>query len=242
MSEHPDDRSGLSSGDPLGGAAEPERPNPVGGDNEPERPSPFGGDSEPERHASGLPAYEPPAAQSGYAGAPPPGALGIAPADAPVLARYTLSGWWARVGAALIDGIIVTIGAILIMLAFGAVFSIGFAAGDDAGTASLIVGLLLSVVAITIMSFLYAPLLMARTNGKTFGRMAMGIRVVRAKGEPMTFGWAMLREVAVKALLFGVLGSLTFGLASLLDVLWPLWDDENRALHDFIVDTRVVRD
>ena len=117
MSEHPDDRSGLSSGDPLGGAAEPERPNPVGGDNEPERPSPFGGDSEPERHASGLPAYEPPAAQSGYAGAPPPGALGVAPADAPVLARYTLSGWWARVGAALIDGIIVTIGAILIMLA-----------------------------------------------------------------------------------------------------------------------------
>ncbi len=23
--------------------------------------------------------------------------------------------------------------------------------------------------------------------------------------------------------------------------LWPLFDDENRALHDFIVDTRVVR-
>jgi uncharacterized RDD family membrane protein YckC len=58
----------------------------------------------------------------------------------------------------------------------------------------------------------------------------------------MTFGWAMLREVAVKALLFGGLGSVTVGLASLLDVLWPLWDDENRALHDFIVDTRVVQD
>ena len=46
--------------------------------------------------------------------------------------------------------------------------------------------------------------MMARTNGKTLGRMAMGIRVVRANGEPMTFGWAMLREVVVKALLFGV--------------------------------------
>jgi hypothetical protein len=25
-------------------------------------------------------------------------------------------------------------------------------------------------------------------------------------------------------------------------VLWPLWDDENRALHDFVVDTRTVKD
>jgi uncharacterized RDD family membrane protein YckC len=56
----------------------------------------------------------------------------------------------------------------------------------------------------------------------------------------VTFGFAMLREVAVKTLLFGIASSLTFGLASLLDVLWPLWDEENRALHDLIVDTRVV--
>ena len=26
------------------------------------------------------------------------------------------------------------------------------------------------------------------------------------------------------------------------DALWPLWDDENRALHDFVVNSRVVRD
>jgi uncharacterized RDD family membrane protein YckC len=92
------------------------------------------------------------------------------------------------------------------------------------------------------VALLYAPLMMARTNGRTLGRMAVGIRVVRASGEPMTFGWAMLREVAVKALLFGVAGSITFGLANLADVLWPLWDDENRALHDFVVDTRTVVD
>jgi uncharacterized RDD family membrane protein YckC len=72
--------------------------------------------------------------------------------------------------------------------------------------------------------------------------MATGIRVVRAGGEPMTFGFALLREVVVKTLLFGIASSLTAGLASLADVLWPLWDEENRALHDFIVNTRVVRD
>jgi uncharacterized RDD family membrane protein YckC len=82
--------------------------------------------------------------------------------------------------------------------------------------------------------------MMARTNGRTVGRMATGIRLVRADGKPIDFGFAMLREVAVKALLFGFLGVLTGGLANLADVLWPLWDEENRALHDFVVDTRTI--
>jgi uncharacterized RDD family membrane protein YckC len=94
---------------------------------------------------------------------------------------------------------------------------------------------------VTVVAFLYAPLLMARTNGQTLGRMATGIRVVRTNGEPMTFGLALLREVVVKGLLINTVGgSLTFGLAGLLDVLWPLWDEENRALHDFVVQTRTV--
>ena len=188
------------------------------------------------RHDAGLPGYQSP---------PPPGALGppaFAGAPAPVAGRYTLAGWWPRVGAALLDGVIVTVGALLILLLFGSVFSVGFFADDQTGVVALVVGLLLASVAIAIVALLYAPLMMARTNGKTLGRMALGIRVIRAGGEPMTLGWAMLREVAVKALLFGVAGSVTFGLANLADVLWPLWDDENRALHDFVVDTRTVVD
>ena len=61
-------------------------------------------------------------------------------------------------------------------------------------------------------------------------------------GEPITFWFAVLREVVVKTLLFGIVGIDHVGIASLLDVLWPLWDEENRALHDFIVSTRVVQD
>ncbi len=48
------------------------------------------------------------------------------------------------------------------------------------------------------------------------------------------------REVAVKALLFAGVGSMLFSVPWLLDVLWPLWDDQRRALHDMLVDTRVV--
>jgi uncharacterized RDD family membrane protein YckC len=213
---------GLTSGDPL--APQPDGP----------------------RHESGLPAYAPDAPQSapGYDSPPPPGALGgPSYAAAPVASgQYQLAGWWSRVGAALIDSLIIGVGALLILVLFGSVFSAGFFESEETGVASLIVGLMLGFLAVAIVALLYAPLMMARTNGKTLGRMALGIRVVRANGQPMTFGFAMLREVAVKALLFGFAGSITFGLANLADVLWPLWDDENRALHDFVVDTRTVKD
>jgi uncharacterized RDD family membrane protein YckC len=227
MSESPRD-PGLTPGDPLGPG--PESP----------------------RHESGLPAPPPAPAPSlprsepapGYSSPPPPGAFGaaFAAAPGPVAGRYTLAGWWSRVGATLLDGVILLVGAFLILLLFGSVFSVGFFADDQTGVVALIVGLFFAVIAITIVSLLYAPLMMSRTNGKTLGRMAVGIRVVRANGEPMTFGWALLREVVIKGLLFGIAGSVTFGLASLADVLWPLWDDENRALHDFLVDTRTVVD
>ncbi len=70
----------------------------------------------------------------------------------------------------------------------------------------------------------------------------MNIRVIRAGGQPISFGFALLREVLVKSLLVGVIASATFGLAWLLDILWPLWDEENRALHDFVVNTRAIVD
>jgi uncharacterized RDD family membrane protein YckC len=182
----------------------------------------------------------------GYTSTPPPGAGGPPVASfgttAPVAGRYALAGWWSRVGAALIDGVIVGVGGLLLLIAITAPFSLGFFASEDAGIVSIVIGLMFAIICVSIAALLYAPALMARTNGRTFGRMALGIRVVRAKGEPMTFGFAMLREVAVKALLFGIASSLTGGLAFFADVLWPLWDEENRALHDFIVDTRVVRD
>jgi uncharacterized RDD family membrane protein YckC len=179
----------------------------------------------------------------GYVTTPPPGAGGPPVSSAPgaLAGRQVLAGWWSRAGAQVIDGLIIGIGGILLTIAITAPFSFGFFASDEVGIVSIIVGLLVAVVCVSIVALLYAPAMMARTNGQTLGRMVTGIRVVRATGEPMTFGYAMLREVAVKALLFGVAGSLTAGLANLADYLWPLWDEENRALHDFVVDTRSIR-
>jgi uncharacterized RDD family membrane protein YckC len=179
----------------------------------------------------------------GYVTTPPPGAGGppAAAAHGALSGTHVLASWWSRVCAALIDSVIIGVGSLVLLIALTAPFSIGFFGGDDVGFVSIVVGLLFATLCVTVVAFIYAPAMMARTNGQTLGRMVVGIRVVRAKGQPMSFGFAMLREVAVKALLFGIASSLTFGLATLLDVLWPLWDEENRALHDFIVDTRVIR-
>jgi uncharacterized RDD family membrane protein YckC len=224
MTESPGGSGGLSSGDPLGG----------------------GGAPEPPRHESGLPAA-PPAPERpypGYGTPPPPGAGGpVAPAyGSNVMGRFVLATWLSRVGAQLIDGFIIGLGALILFLPIGAALGVGAASDSNTGVGAVIVGLLFWVLCITIIAVLYAPILMARTNGKTLGRMVMNIRVVRTSGEPVTFGFAMFREVCVKAIGFGIAGSFTFGLANLLDCLWPLWDEENRALHDFICSTRVVQD
>jgi uncharacterized RDD family membrane protein YckC len=163
-------------------------------------------------------------------------------APAVVTGQHVLSGWWRRAGALVIDGFIVAIGATILFVAITAPFSIGFFANDTVGIVAVLVGALFAVLCVSIVALLYAPAMMARTNGKTLGRIALGIRVIRADGRPITFWFAALREVIIKSLLVGVVSSFTFGLASLLDVLWPLWDEENRALHDFVVNTRVVVD
>jgi len=196
-----------------------------------------GGGSErpaPPQHESGLPGYTSPA---------PPGAGGpVAPAfgqQADVLGRYVLSGWWRRAGAQVIDGIIISVGALVLFLPLVAA---GVSVDTDGGYVALVAAGILWILCVAVVALLYAPTMMARTNGKTLGRMATGIRVVRTSGESITFGFAMLREVVVKTILFGIAGAMTGGIAQLVDYLWPLWDEENRCLHDFIVQTRVVKD
>jgi uncharacterized RDD family membrane protein YckC len=94
------------------------------------------------------------------------------------------------------------------------------------------------------VAFIYAPVLMARggvNNGQTWGKQTMNIRVVRDNGESVSFGWAALREIAVKGLAVGIASSIIPFIPWFLNFFWPLWDDQNRALHDMIVSTHVVR-
>lgn len=170
-------------------------------------------------------------------GMPPTQVSYGAPAPGPV---YELSGWWRRVGAVWIDGIIV--GAIAGILAIpvggwerSEMYSNQSSANFsfELNAIGLFVYLVVFVCAV--------PLVMSRTNGRTIGKMATGIRVVREDGKPVDLGFALFRELVIKNLLFSVVAVFTLGLATLLNYLWPLWDGQHRALHDQIVKSRVVR-
>ena len=155
-----------------------------------------------------------------------------------------LASWGSRFGAWLIDGLVLLVPAVILffLVVAGAV---GISGNDDDVTAGAVIGaIVLWFLLMVAVSLLYAPLLMARQgphNGQTLGKQLLGIRVVRDTGQTMGFGWAALREIAVKAFAVGIVSSIVPLFPWLLDNLWPLWDDQNRALHDMAVATHVVR-
>jgi uncharacterized RDD family membrane protein YckC len=66
------------------------------------------------------------------------------------------------------------------------------------------------------------------------------IRVVRTDRQPVTVGTVAIRQWLMQYFVFGFLAIVTLFIATLLNYLWPLWDNENRALHDMVASTRVV--
>lgn len=155
-----------------------------------------------------------------------------------------LASWGSRVAAWFIDLLIIAVPATIIFwtLIAGA---IGLGGDDsDAGFWALVGGAILSVLIFAVIALIYAPATMARQgrhNGETWGKQLVGIRVVRDSGQRMDFWTAAVREVVVKGLLVGFASTIIPFLPWLLDNCWPLWDDENRALHDMVVSTHVVR-
>lgn len=157
------------------------------------------------------------------AGRPPRAAS--RPRDVPT---RQLADWWPRAGAFLLDQLVVA----------AVVFPIGFAAAAIGGDSSS-VALVAYAVGLP-LSLLYAPLLMARSgtrNGQTLGKQAIGIRVVRVDGAPMTFATGVLRTLVGQQLPIAI----TFYLYALVDYLWPLRDPRNQALHDKLAKTFVLR-
>ncbi len=137
-----------------------------------------------------------------------------------------LAGYGPRVGATLLDGLVVGIIAFVATIVAAA-----------AGAPTDITGYLV-VVAVLLGSLLYAPALMCRSgehNGQTLGKQALSIRVVREDAQPITSSPALLREFVGK----GLLGLVPF--FTIVDYLFPLGDPRRQAIHDKLASTFVVR-
>ncbi|MDQ2728508.1 MAG: RDD family protein [Actinomycetota bacterium] len=164
-----------------------------------------------------TPGYPPPGGQPpGY---PPPGGQppGYQPypnqPNANQPGQPVLAGWWYRVGASVIDGIIL-----------GIPSGIVYAAAHSLAAYYVFYGL---------VGLVYFTLLIGG-GGKTVGNMALGTKTLDSTGgTTIGYGRALLRWFVTFILGITLIGGI-------LDVLWPLWDDKNQTIHDKAASSVVV--
>jgi uncharacterized RDD family membrane protein YckC len=89
-----------------------------------------------------------------------------------------------------------------------------------------------------VLSYLYAFVMVGRWNA-TLGKFAVGIRVCRSDGAPAGWREAALRPILQTVLMLPRLSGV--GLLTLVDDLWMVWDRQNQTLHDKIAGTIVVK-
>jgi len=135
--------------------------------------------------------------------------------------QFVFAGFWIRFVAKFIDGILQQVVVFVANLVLGAVIS-----AAEAPTAFFVVSLTLSML----LSGAYSIFFTGK-YGATLGKMALGLKVVRAGGGAVGYGLAAGRFFAE------LLSSFTL----LIGYIIAAFDDEKRTLHDRICNTRVIR-
>lgn len=147
--------------------------------------------------------------------------------------RY--GGFWRRYFAYVIDKIILYLVSLFLLLV--GILALGFGGvslGRIMATGNLPRGMGLFVVIYAVAMFITDMIYYTWFHGsvgRTPGKMLLGLRVIQASDEKMTFGIAFLRWV----------GSLVSGLFLSLGYLWIAVDGRKQGWHDKIAATLVVR-
>ena len=140
------------------------------------------------------------------------------------------AGFWIRVVATIIDWLVIcTLAAVMVGVVLGGVFL----SGESARGIVAAIGLIIGIIGLVVLSWLYEALMTSSPRGATFGKRAIGARIVRADGVQLSFGRASARHFA-KVIITPL---VPFGFGFLL----AAWTAGKRAIHDMIADTLVIR-
>jgi len=142
------------------------------------------------------------------------------------------AGFWIRVAARLVDGVILAVPCVLVAAAFWGLLAALVVSSASGGEFSVLPALIMLggfFGAAFVLPFAYSVFFVGR-YGATPGKMACGLLVVRADGSRVGCGRAAGRYLA------DLLNGCTFGIGYVI----AAFDEEKRALHDHICDTRVV--
>jgi uncharacterized RDD family membrane protein YckC len=147
--------------------------------------------------------------------------------------RY--GGFWRRLVAYAIDKVILyVISLFLLLIAFFALGQGGVSLSSIAATGDIPAGMGLFVIIFAIATFITDMIYFIWFHGsvgQTPGKMLLGLRVVQASGDDVTFGVAFLRWV----------GTLVSSLFLSLGYLWIAVDGKKQGWHDKIAATLVIR-
>ena len=121
-------------------------------------------------------------------------------------AEFRYGGFWIRLVALLIDSVVIGIAFYLL--------------GDPSGS---------TILSAMVGAAYYIGFWTWR--GQTLGKMALGLKVVRTDGSPISLGRAILRYI----------GYLVSTIIIFIGFLMVAWDGRKQGLHDKIADTLVIR-
>ena len=167
------------------------------------------------------------------------------PLPVDVSGQMNYASWADRVLAAIIDGLIVFAGVVVIYIVVSIIGGIGMGLGRVAGgeEGQALGGLLgsgICCVAFVILPIvglgfgLYNKVYLVGKRGCSIGQGIMKLNVVTASGGRVPTGTLVLRLLVQMA--FGFVPLLP-----ILSILWPLWDPQRQALHDKAVGTFVIK-
>lgn len=182
--------------------------------------------------SGGPPSGKPPKPAPGAMPPQPQASLGAEP----VAARY-LASWGRRAAAVLLDTFYIW--AVVGLLFLGSSLALRQALSSLDNWAVIYFGTQLILwLGSIIFGLAYGIFPYARKyprKGQSPGKSALGIQVQRLDGTPLS-GRAWFPRV----LLSGFFVTITLGLYWVVDILWPLGDRNNQALHDKLASTVVV--
>lgn len=150
-----------------------------------------------------------------------------------ILTLHRYGGFWIRFLARIIDGAILWAFFLALLFIWEALMQrviLNPAKATPSDLATVVGGLGLIYLLSTAALLLYESWFLYR-RGATPGKLAVGVRVIRPSSEPLTLGRSIGRAFAYL---------LTSMVPLLIGFIMAGVDDEKRALHDRICDTRVV--